>query len=86
MQNIILEQAKLAKYGADYMERVTQVKRHRLVGELWKTTNFICKKTSDRTVLKGFFFRNLDPHNSACLEKKRIIIPSKNLGMWLEFA
>ena len=31
------------------------------------------------------FFRNLDLYNSR-LNKKRVVIPRKNVGLWLEFA
>ena len=33
-----------------------------------------------------FLFSNLDPHNSTKLNIKRIAIPKKNVGLWLEFA
>ena len=32
------------------------------------------------------FFRNFDPHNSTRLNRKRVVIPKKNVSLWLEFA
>ena len=43
MQNSILEQAKVAEKGADYMDWAAQVKR-----QPRKMINFICEKISDR--------------------------------------
>ena len=36
--------------------------------------------------IDGVFFRNSDPHNSAKLDRKRVIIPREIVGLWLEFS
>ena len=36
--------------------------------------------------IDGFFFGNLDPHNSPRLDRNRIVMPKKNVGLKLKFA